>query len=136
MALSWPSVPVGIFFRSWLNSSDGRRPPLQNSRKENVRQVFDCDALLFHRIALAQGNGVSERQIRLAERLEINRHAKRRSNFILAPISAADRPALIVKNKHVRSKKIDNLLRLRHKRLLVFQEREYGAFDRRDSRMK
>src|SRR5438876_2587410 len=101
MALSWPSGPVGIFFRSWLNSSDGRRPPLQNSRNQNAGQIFDLNALLFHRIALAQRHGVAQARIFLAERLEINRHAKRRSNFILTPISATDCPRLVVENEHV-----------------------------------
>src|SRR5437762_11825440 len=134
MALSWPSGPVGIFFRSWLNSSDGRRPPLQNSRKENIRQVFDCDARLFHRIAFAQGHGVTQARSFLAKRFEINRHAERRSNFILTPISATDRPRLIVKNEHVRPEKIDNLLRLRDQQFLVFQKREDSAFDWRHAR--
>src|SRR5438552_12308065 len=110
MALSWPSGPVGIFFRSWLNSTDGRRPPLQNSRNENIRQVFDCDALLFHRIAFAQRHGVAQTRVFLAERFEIDRDAERRSNFILATIPAADRPRFAVKNKHVRPEKLDNLL--------------------------
>src|SRR5437667_12879551 len=113
MALSWPSGPVGIFFRSWLNSTDGRRPPLQNSRNQNAGQVFDCDALLFHRIAFAQGHGVTQARIFLAECFEINRHAERRSDFILASISPADRPRLIVENEHVRSEKINNLFGLR-----------------------
>src|SRR6266705_6179700 len=120
MALSWPSGPVGIFFRSWLNSTDGRRPPLQNSRSKNIRQVFDRDARLFHRIAFAQGHGVTPARIFLAECFEINRHAERRSNFILTPISATDRPRLVVKNKHLRSEKIDNLFGLRDQLLLVF----------------
>src|SRR6266571_7754946 len=105
MALSWPSVPVGILFRSWLNSTDGRRPPPQNSRNQNAGQIFDRDAILFHRIAFSQGDGITERRVFFAKGFKIDSDAERRADFILAPITAADRSALVVKDKQVRPEK-------------------------------
>src|SRR5260370_40224704 len=89
-----------------------------NTRNQNVRQIVDRDTLLVHRIALAQGDGVTKRRIFFAERFEIDCDAEWSPNFILASISPADRPRLIVKNKHVRPKKIDNLFGLRDQRFL------------------
>src|SRR5207237_6286548 len=98
-------------------------------------QILDRDALLFHRIALAQRDRVAERGIFFAECFEIDRDAERSPDFVLAPITAADRPRFIVKNEHVRPEKIYNLFRFRHEWLLVFQERENSALYRRDPRM-
>src|ERR1700737_1009480 len=128
------------FFRSFEACSGSIREtspdPSGDARNQNAWQVFDRDALLFHRIALAQGHGVAKRCIFLAERFEIDRHAKWRSNFILAPITTADCAALIIENEHVRPEKIDNLLRLGHELFVILQQREHAALNRRHPRMK
>src|ERR1700732_1137779 len=65
--------------RSWLS---------RNSRRQNAWEIFDCDPLLLHRIPVARCDGVPQRGIFLAECLEIDRHAERRADFVLASITA------------------------------------------------
>src|SRR5437763_6685345 len=114
------------------NIRETSRDPSANSRNENVRQIFDRDAFLFHRIAFAQGDGFAERGVFFAKRFEIDRNAERSSDFVLATIPTADRTALIVKSKHVRPKKIDNLLRFGHELFVIFQQWKNAALNGRD----
>src|SRR4029077_4673656 len=88
------------------------------------------------RIAVAQSDSVAQRRILFPERFEINRHPERGADFVLAAITAANRPALVVKDVHVRTEKIDNLLCFRDQWLLVFQKREDRTLNWRDARVE
>src|SRR5262249_45309336 len=54
---------------------------------------------------------------------------ERRTDFVLPAVSPTDRAALVVKHSHVWTQKRDDLLRLRHERLLVFEKRKNRALD-------
>src|SRR5262245_53595963 len=87
-------------------SSPGTQPdPSTNPFPQDCRQILNRDTLLLHRIAIAQRNCVTQRRISFAERLEIDCHTERRTDFILPAVSSADRSALIVKHTHVRTEK-------------------------------
>src|SRR5262245_1548759 len=107
-----------------------RRDPSANSVAQDRRQILNSDTLLLHRIAIAQRDRVAQRRrIFFAERLEINGHTERRTDFVLPAVSPTDRAALVVKHSHVWAQKGDDLLRLRHERLLVFEKRKNRALD-------
>src|SRR5206468_5435641 len=93
-------------------------------------------ALLFHRIPLAQRNGIAQLWIFFSHRFEINSNSEGRADLILTAIAATDRPALIVKYVHMRTEKVDNLLCFCHQWLLVFQKREDRTLDWRDARVE
>src|SRR5882672_6943677 len=91
--------------RVWSGSIRGtRRDPSANAFLQNHRQILNGDTFLLHRIAIAQRDCVAQRRIFFAERLEINGHTERRTDFILSAVSPTDRAALVVKNEHVRPK--------------------------------
>src|SRR5205823_10790761 len=94
----------------WSGSIRGtRRDPSANAFSQDRRQILNSDTFLLHRIAIAQRDCVAQRRILLPERFEINRHTERGADFVLAAITAANRPALVVRDVHVRTEKIDNL---------------------------
>jgi hypothetical protein len=71
-----------------------------------------------------------------AERLEIDRHAKRRPDFILPPVTPADRAAFVVEHVHVRPQQRLHFARFRHQCFFVPEKRKDRAFYRRHSRME
>ncbi len=109
---------------------------LRNSPGQQLHQIGNLNAFLLHGIPVAQCDCVLELPIFLAECFEIDRHAERRSNFVLATITPSDGAAFIVEDIHVRPQKIDNLFCFRHQLFLVFQKRKHRTFDRRHTRMK
>src|SRR5260370_20907283 len=76
-----------------------------NTRNQNVRQIFDRDTLLFHRIALAQGDSVTKRRIFFAERFEIDCDADWGPIFFLPPFSPAIAPGSTLKTNICRPSK-------------------------------
>src|SRR5437016_95697 len=70
-------------------------------REENTQQLTDLHALLLHRIAMPERDRVAQSRVLFAERLEIDRDAKRRPGFVLPPIPPANRAGFIVENIHV-----------------------------------
>src|SRR5438552_12190797 len=107
-----------------------------NTRGQNSHQIADWDSLLLHRIPIAQRDCIAQRSILFPERFKINSHSKGRADFILTPIAAADGPALIIENRHVRSQEPNDLFCLRDKRLFVLKQREDRTFDGCDARME
>src|SRR4029077_10375956 len=99
-----------------------RRDPSENSFAQYRRQIFNCDTFLLHGIAIAQRDRVAQRRIFFAERLEINGHAERRTNFVLPAVSPTDRAAFVVKNSHVWAQKPNDLRCPRDERFLVFEQ--------------
>src|SRR6266481_8276251 len=99
-----------------------RRDPSGNSSAQYRWQIFNCDTLLLHRIAIPQRDCVAQRRISFAERLEINGNAEGRTNFVLPAVSPADRTAFVVKHSHVWAQKPNDLLCLRDQRFLVFEQ--------------
>src|SRR5437667_11625268 len=77
-------------FRGRIFSCCSSSTTLTNARSENADQLRDRHAFLFHRIAVAQCDRVLKRAIFFAERLEIDRHAKWRADFVLAPVTPPD----------------------------------------------
>src|SRR6476620_11833952 len=125
------------WYLAWLGSIRGtRRDPSANSFLQDRRQILNGDTFLLHRIAIAQRDCVAGRRIFFAERLDINGHTERRTEFILSAVAPTDRAALVVENKHVRSEKIENLLCLSHQRLLVPEQWKDRAFNWGHARMK
>src|SRR5215510_7895514 len=116
--------------RVWSGSTRGsRRDPSADAFAQDRRQIFNSDTLLLHRIAITQRDRVAQRRIFFAERLEINGHTERRTDFVLPAVSPTDRAALVVKHSHVWTQKRDDLLRLRHEWLFVFEKRKNRALD-------
>src|SRR5438128_10256600 len=60
---------------------------LMNPRQQNSRQLADFHTLLFHRVSVAKRYRVAQFLAAFAERFEINRDSKRRSRFVLPPIT-------------------------------------------------
>src|SRR5262245_5067225 len=90
-----------------------------NPRDKDARQVVDCNAFLFHRIAITQRDCITQRGILLPKRFKINGDSERGANFILTAIPAADSAALIIENGHVWSQKTDNLFGFRNQLRIV-----------------
>src|SRR5205807_7179494 len=112
------------------------RDPSGEPFVEDCRQIFNCNALLFHRIAIAQRHCIAQRRIFFPQRLEINGDPEGRTNFILTPIPTADGPALIIENSHMRSQKSDNLFCFRDQLRVVLEQRKYPALYWSHPRMK
>src|SRR5678816_213458 len=90
--------------RVWSGSiRETRRDPSANAFAQDRRQILNSDTLLLHRIAIAQRDCVAQRRIFFTERLEINGHTERRTDFILSAVSPTDRAALVVKHSHLRT---------------------------------
>ena len=88
------------------------------------------DAALLHGVAVAEGKRVA----RFLDRVEIDRHAPRRANLILATVTAADGGRLVVKHGVAALEFFVERLGAGDEHLFVFEEREDGDFDRRDAR--
>src|SRR5262249_20088055 len=78
---------------------------------------------------MAQCDSTAESRIILAECFKVDCNAERRPDFVLPTITPADRTTLVVEYKHVRPQQVDDLLRLHHQSLIVFEQRKYSAFD-------
>ena len=72
----------------------------------DVDQVVDRDALLLHRVAVAQ------RDRAVLQRVVVDGDAERRADFVLAAVAPADRAGLVVRDREVRAQQLDDLLRL------------------------
>src|SRR5882724_1300928 len=109
--------------RVWSGSiRETRRDPSANAFPQDGRQILNSDTFLLHRIAIAQRDCAEQRRIFFPERLEINGHTERRTDFVLPPISPTDRAGLIVKNGHVSAQERNDLLCLRDEWFLVFEQ--------------
>src|SRR5262249_21480555 len=98
--------------RLWSGSTRGSRPdPSANPFAQRRQQVSNSNTLLLHRIAVPQRDRVAQSRVFFSERLEIDGHAERGTDFVLAPISATDGATLVVKHSHVRAQESDNLPR-------------------------
>ena len=76
-------------------------PPLSPHPLEQPwQQAIDRQAFLFHRIAVADGDGVFDFITTLAERFEVDRDAEWRADFILAAIAATDGSGVVVGDIH------------------------------------
>src|SRR5437899_2929834 len=118
--------------RVWSGSIRGtRRDPSANAFSQDRRQILNSDTFLLHRIAIAQSDSVAQRRILLPERFEINGHTERRTDFVLPAVSPTDRAALVVEDSHMWPKELDDLLRFRDERVLVFEQRKDRTLDRR-----
>lgn len=58
-------------------------------------QVGNSDALLLHRVAVADRNGA------ILQRLEINRQAEGRSDLVLPTVKLANRRGIVVDRTHL-----------------------------------
>src|SRR4029079_9191672 len=95
-----------LLHRVWSGSiRETRRDPSANPVPQHRRQILDSDTFLLHGIAIAQRDCVAECRLSFAQRLEINGHTERRTDFVLTTISPAYRAALIIKHGHVRAQK-------------------------------
>src|ERR1700674_587986 len=74
-------------------------------REQHAQQLTYLHPFLLHRIAMPERDGVEQRRVLFAERLEINREAERRPGFILPPITPPDRAGLVVENIHMRAER-------------------------------
>src|SRR5215831_7958710 len=109
----------------WSGSiRETRRDPSANAFLQDHRQLLNSHTLLLHRIAIAQRDRFAESRVSFSERLEINGNAKRSTYFVLPAIPPTDRAGLVVKHRHVRPQKGEDLLRFRHERLLILQQRK------------
>ena len=95
-------------------------------------ELGDRHAELLHRVAEADGHGVLELRLLLAERLEVHRHAERRADLVLAAVAAADGAGLVPRALPLALQRLVELARLGAERLVVLDEREHRDLDGRD----
>src|SRR5437588_12853747 len=91
------SPPISSSSRTWSRRRSA------DPRQQKFFQLLDLDPFLLHRIAFAQGHRVAQRRIFFAERFEVDGDAERRSCFVLAAITPANRAGLVVEDVHVRA---------------------------------
>src|SRR5579884_1865888 len=77
---------------------------------QQIAQLGNLHARLLHRIAFAESDGIQQLRF-FAERVEIDRDAKRRAGLVLTTITASDRASFVVKDRHVRTEHVANFLR-------------------------
>src|SRR3569833_2456166 len=108
---------------------------LSHARQQDAQQVRDFNAFLLHGVAFAERDGVRQLRAFFAERVEINRDAEWRADFVLAAIAPANGAGFVVENGHVRPQEIADFLRFLDEFGLVLEQWEYGDFDGRDTRV-
>src|ERR1700726_4758949 len=62
-----------------------------NSQRKQLYQVGNFNAILFHRIALAEGDGVAQGSILFSKCLKIDCYTKRCPNLVLTAIASSNR---------------------------------------------
>src|ERR1700674_5402350 len=98
-------------------------------RAQILLQLACVDALLLERVAVPHRDGA------VRDRLTIDSDSKRRPNFVLPPIPATNRSAVVVKDRERRPQLVGDAMRhLRHSILL--DERKDSRLDRSDRRVQ
>lgn len=95
----------------------------RNAVVDNLVEVGDSYALLLHRIAMAQGDGV------VFERLMVDGDAVRCSDGVLTAVAFADRVFLVVAGREIELEVVDNLAGLFGKPVFA-DKRKNRAFHR------
>src|SRR5262245_15922985 len=118
-------------------STPGIRPPRRRARRsprptartrpntrsqalrEEALEAVDREPLLPHRVALP------DRDLRVVERVEVDRHAERRPDLVLAPVPPADRAGVVEVARPLGLDQVEHATGLGCQ-LLVARQRKHG----------
>jgi len=127
-------------YREYRATSTGRLLALRTPRSLPVRaiecarraslQLFHGHSNLRHRVAVPHGNRV------VLQALKVDRQTIGRTDLVLPAVTPADRGGLVVGDHVMAPQHLVNVLRERHQRRAVAQQRQYRRLVRRERRVQ